>query len=38
MIDYIQDVSTRSHDELVKAMGISGISGSQLSRLLRSKR
>ena len=30
---YIQGVSTRSVDELVKAMGMSGISKSQLSRL-----
>ena len=30
---YIQGVSTRSLDELVKAMGISGISKSQVSRL-----
>jgi putative transposase len=30
---YIQGVSTRSVDELVKAMGISGISKSQVSRL-----
>ena len=30
---YIQGVSTRSVDELVKAMGITGISKSQVSRL-----
>jgi len=30
---YIQGVSTRSVDELVKAMGLSGISKSQVSRL-----
>src|SRR6185312_1231641 len=30
---YIQGVSTRSVDELVKAMGMSGISRSQVSRL-----
>ena len=30
---YIQGVSTRSVDELVQAMGISGISKSQVSRL-----
>jgi putative transposase len=30
---YTQGVSTRSVDELVKAMGISGISRSQISRL-----
>jgi len=30
---YVQDVSTRSVDELVKAMGMSGISKSQVSRL-----
>src|SRR5713101_5599268 len=30
---YIQGVSTRSVDELVKAMGMSGISKSQVSRL-----
>jgi transposase-like protein len=30
---YVQGVSTRSVDELVKAMGISGISKSQVSRL-----
>src|SRR3982074_1372849 len=30
---YIQGVSTRSVDELVKAMGMSGISKSQMSRL-----
>src|SRR5246500_3716187 len=30
---YIQGVSTRSVDELVKAMGMSGISNSQVSRL-----
>ena len=30
---YIQGVSTRSVDELVKSMGISGISKSQVSRL-----
>jgi transposase-like protein len=31
---YIQGVSTRSVDELVKAMGMSGISKSQVSRLV----
>jgi mutator family transposase len=30
---YIQDVSTRSVDDLVKAMGMSGISKSQVNRL-----
>src|SRR4029453_4247043 len=30
---YIQGISTRSVDELVKAMGLSGISKSQVSRL-----
>ncbi|EWY40861.1 hypothetical protein N825_33565 [Skermanella stibiiresistens SB22] len=30
---YIQGVSTRSVDDLVKAMGMSGISKSQVSRL-----
>ena len=30
---YIQGVSTRSVDDLVKAMGMSGISQSQVSRL-----
>ena len=30
---YIQDISTRSVDELVKAMGMSGVSKSQVSRL-----
>ncbi len=30
---YVQGVSTRSVDELVKAMGITGISKSQVSRL-----
>jgi putative transposase len=30
---YIQGISTRSVDDLVKAMGISGISKSQVSRL-----
>jgi putative transposase len=30
---YIQGVSTRSVDELVKAMGMTGISESQVSRL-----
>ncbi len=30
---YIQGVSTRSVDDLVKAMGMSGISRSQVSRL-----
>ena len=30
---YIQGVSTRSVDELVQAMGMSGISKSQVSRL-----
>jgi len=30
---YLQGVSTRSVDELVKAMGMTGISKSQLSRL-----
>ena len=29
---YIQGISTRSVDELVKAMGMSGISKSQVSR------
>ena len=30
---YIQGVSTRSVDDLVKAMGMTGISRSQVSRL-----
>ena len=30
---YIQGVSTRSGDELVRAMGMTGISKSQVSRL-----
>jgi Transposase, Mutator family len=30
---YIQDISTRSVDDLVKALGMSGISKSQISRL-----
>lgn len=30
---YIQEISTRSVDELVKAMGMSGVSKSQVSRL-----
>lgn len=30
---YIQAISTRSVDELVKAMGMSGVSKSQISRL-----
>ena len=30
---YIQGVSTRSVDELLKAMGMNGISKSQVSRL-----
>jgi transposase-like protein len=30
---YVQCVSTRSVDELVKAMGMTGISRSQVSRL-----
>ena len=30
---YIQGVSTRSVDDLVKALGVSGISKSQVSRL-----
>jgi transposase-like protein len=30
---YVPDVSTRSVDELVKAMGMNGISKSQVSRL-----
>jgi transposase-like protein len=30
---YVQGISTRSVDELVKAMGVSGISKSQVSRL-----
>ena len=30
---YIQGVSTRSVDDLIKAMGMSGMSNSQLSRL-----
>ena len=30
---YIQGISTRSVDELVKAMGMGGISKSQVSRL-----
>jgi putative transposase len=30
---YVQGVSTRSVDDLVQAMGISGISKSQVSRL-----
>jgi len=32
-VAYIQGVSTRSVDDLVKAMGMSGISKSQVSRL-----
>ncbi len=35
---YIQGVSTRSVDDLVKAMGASGISKSQVSRTLRGDR
>lgn len=30
---YVQGISTRSVDDLVKAMGVSGISKSQISRL-----
>jgi putative transposase len=30
---YVQGISTRSVDELVKALGMSGISKSQVSRL-----
>ncbi|APG87557.1 transposase (plasmid) [Sinorhizobium americanum CCGM7] len=30
---YIQGISTRSVDDLVKAMGMSGVSKSQASRL-----
>jgi putative transposase len=30
---YVQGISTRSVDELVKAIGMSGISESQVSRL-----
>ena len=30
---YVQGISTRSVDELVKAMGMAGISKSQVSRL-----
>jgi putative transposase len=30
---YVQGISTRSVDDLVKAMGMSGISKSQVSRL-----
>ena len=30
---YVQGISTRSVDDLVKAMGMSGISKSQMSRL-----
>lgn len=30
---YVQDISTRSVDDLVRAMGMSGISKSQVSRL-----
>ena len=30
---YVQGISTRSVDELVKAMGLEGISKSQVSRL-----
>jgi len=30
---YIQGISTRSVDDLVKAMGMSGVSKSQVSRL-----
>lgn len=32
-VAYIQGISTRSVDDLVKAMGMSGISKSQVSRL-----
>jgi len=32
---YIQDISTRSVDDLVKAIGMSGISKSQVSRRVR---
>jgi transposase-like protein len=35
---YIQGVSTRSVDELVKAMGLTGISKSQQPRRTRSRR
>jgi putative transposase len=31
--DYVQGISTRSVDDLVQAMGMSGISKSQVSRL-----
>ena len=30
---YVQGISTRSVDELVKALGMSGVSKSQVSRL-----
>ena len=30
---YVQGISTRSVDDLVKAMGMSGVSKSQVSRL-----
>ena len=30
---YVQDISTRSVDDLVKALGMSGVSKSQVSRL-----
>ncbi len=30
---YVQGISTRSADDLVKAMGMTGISKSQVSRL-----
>jgi hypothetical protein len=35
---YVQGVSTRSVDELVKAMGMTGISKSQVSRLCGERR
>src|SRR3974390_2126097 len=35
---YVQGVSTRSVDELVKAMGMTGISRSQVSRLCEDRR
>jgi transposase-like protein len=34
---YVQGISTRSVDDLVKAMGMSGISKSQVSRLCEGK-
>lgn len=35
---YVQGISTRSVDDLVKAMGMSGISKSQVSRLCEDRR